>query len=419
MGKGKIICEKTYIFTLVVETVIIIHVIEVEELTDAQAMKSKLVELGSQLTKEDLKQELDWVCEKLLRNLNSYGSQFPSAEAENGKYRREENTDWTNGFWTGMLWIAYEHTSDTRFKEAADRHVQSFKERLEKHIVLDHHDLGFLYSLSTGAAYKICQDETIVHMLIEAADKLISRFQEKGGFIQAWGQLDNEEEHRLIIDSLMNLPLLYTVTQLTGDQTYSDRATTHYYSVVNNIFRDDYSTHHTFYFDPKTGNPLKGVTHQGFKDDSCWARGQAWAVSGLPFNSKHQSTLRDEKLYKEAVDYFIGQLPEDIVPYWDFAFIREDKQSRDSSSLSIAACGLLEAGKQNLYPNAHSLAAGMVKYMMDHYTSKDDPENEGLLLHGVYAYAHGKGIDEPNIWGDYFYVEALYRLLNPTWETYW
>ena len=115
----------------------------------------------------------------------------------------------------------------------------------------------------------------------------------------------------------------------------------------------------------------------------------------------------------------MAHLPEDLIPYWDFDFTDQHPSDKDSSSLAIAACGLMEAEKLAAFPEAEMLAKGMVYQLGEHYSAKHLPENEGLLLHGVYAHAEGKGIDEPNLWGDYFYLEALIRLANPQWQRYW
>lgn len=388
-------------------------------MVELQRLKERLIDSGNLLTKNEIENELDWICKKLKTNLGRYQDKFPSAEATNGKYRLKNNDDWTNGFWTGMLWIAFEYTQDETFKMAALDQIKSFERRLKENVVLDHHDLGFLYSLSVGAGYRITKNEEFIPLLKGAADKLLERYQPKGEFLQAWGSLNNREEYRLIIDSLINLPLLFDVWRLTGDERYYEKAVNHYHQVINHIFREDYSTYHTYYFNPENGEPLRGATHQGFRDDSCWSRGQAWAVLGVPLNSSYAPSLRSEFVYQEAVNYFLSHLPEDVVPYWDFAFTKEDNQVRDSSALAIAACGLLTAKNMNLYPNADKLAAGMVKVLSESYTSREKEDNEGLLLHGVYAYQEGKGVDEPNLWGDYYYMEALFRLLRPTWETYW
>lgn len=149
--------------------------------------------------------ELDRICGVIKKNMDRYGTDFPSACATNGRYRIKKNDDWTNGFWTGMLWMAYLYTGDGSYKELAMKNVESFGERLKEHFVLDHHDIGFLYSPSAAAAWRVTGDDRLKDMITDAADVLAGRFQERGGFIQAWGKMGAEKEYRLIIDSLLSL----------------------------------------------------------------------------------------------------------------------------------------------------------------------------------------------------------------------
>ena len=154
-------------------------------------------------------EELTRICGVIEKNMERFGTKFPSACAEGGVYEVTENDDWTNGFWTGMLWMAYQYTVEEKFRDLACENLKSFERRLDEHVVLEHHDIGFLYSLSVGAGYRILRDEHQKEVLLRAADVLAERYQEKGGFIQAWGKKNAPNEYRLIIDSLMNLPLLY------------------------------------------------------------------------------------------------------------------------------------------------------------------------------------------------------------------
>lgn len=385
---------------------------------DLKKTKESLTGRSATVTLELVRQELDWICEKIERNMNRFGDHFPSACSENGRYRIKENDDWTNGFWTGMLWMAYLHTQDAKFSRLAKENIKSFQRRLNDHYVMDHHDIGFLYSLSVVAGYRITKDETLAVTILKAADCLAGRFQEKGGFIQAWGKLDCNNEYRCIIDSLLNLPLLYEASRLCGNNHYAEIADCHYDNLIRHIIRPDHSTYHTYYFNPKTGEPSHGATHQGFSDDSCWARGQSWAVLGIPLHERIRGTSDDRQAYTKLVDYFIGHLPGKLVPYWDLTFTDQDHQPYDSSALAIAACGLLEAEKLNYYEQAGDLAKGMLAVLKETCSSRQE-DAEGLLLHGVYAFAEGKGIDQANLWGDYYYMEALMRLCKPAWDTFW
>lgn len=384
-----------------------------------QENKVRLIDLGKNVTAEWLEKQIDFCIQKLEKNMERYGTAFPSASATNGIYRIKPNDDWTNGFWTGMLWLAYEWTGNDRFLKRALENIQSFQQRLDDHFVLDHHDIGFLYSLSAGAGYRITGDEACKKELLQAADVLTARFQEQGNFIQAWGKCGDPKEYRLIIDSLINLPLLFEAAKISGNTSYAETAEKHYRTLLETVIRENATTFHTYYFDPTNGKPTHGATHQGNSDDSIWARGQSWAVLGIPLNEVSMGATVIPEIYSSVVDVFIENLPSDLVPYWDFDFNDALPSEKDSSALAIAACGLLEASSLDAYPEAASIAAGMIYQLGELYTTKDLPENEGLLLHGVYAHGEGKGIDEPNLWGDYFYFEALMRLAKPEWQRYW
>lgn len=384
-----------------------------------QENKQRLLSLGEKVTDAWLIEKITACIQQIEKNSQRFGTQFPSACGTNGKYRIKANDDWTNGFWTGMLWLAYEWTKQEEFLTRAMENIASFQERLDRHFVLDHHDIGFLYSLSAVAGYKITADEQCKQEAIQAADVLLARFQEKGAFIQAWGNYGDPKEYRLIIDSLLNLPLLFEATKLSGDPRYFDAAQKHYHTLLNTVIKADATTFHTYYFDPETGQPSHGATHQGNSDHSVWARGQSWAILGIPLNESYLHTQPFPKNYGQIVDVFLAQLPADLVPYWDFDFNDQTPSDKDSSALAIAACGLLEAAKMQAFPDAQLLAKGMIYQLGEHYAASQVPDNEGLLLHGVYAHAEGKGIDEPNLWGDYFYLEALIRLAVPDWQRYW
>lgn len=384
-----------------------------------QENKERLITLGNSLSSQWLDTQLTNCIKKIEKNMKRFGNQFPSACGTNGQYRLKENDDWTNGFWTGMLWLSYEATKNEKFLLQAMQNIASFQERLDNHFVLDHHDIGFLYSLSAGAGYKITHNEDCKATLLQAADVLMARFQPNGEFIQAWGKYGAAKEYRLIIDSLINLPLLFEASRLSNDTRYADVAKKHYHTLMNTVIRENATTFHTYYFNPETGAPSHGATHQGNSDESIWARGQSWAVLGIPLDESFLHSNPFPPNYPAIVDCFIEHLPADLVPYWDFDFTDEMPSAKDSSSLAIAACGLLEASKMKAYPDAKALAKGMIYQLGELYTPKEDEENEGLLLHGVYAYAEGKGIDEPNLWGDYFYLEALMRLTNEEWQRYW
>lgn len=375
------------------------------------------------LTKDEVKDAIESAIKQIEANMNYFEDRFPTPATKSNKYLVIDNIEWTTGFWTGMLWLCYEYTNDNRYLELANKNVESFLHRIENRIELDHHDLGFLYSLSCVSAYKLTKSESAKKAAILAADKLIERYQSVGGFIQAWGKPGVKEDYRLIIDCFLNIPLLYWASDVTGDKKYRDIATQHFETASNNVIRNDSSAYHTFYFNPDDGTPVRGVTRQGYSDDSSWARGQAWGVYGIPLNYIYTKNESAFNLYKGMTNYFLNRLPKDYVCYWDLIFNDGSEQSRDSSAAAIAVCGMHEMNKYlpevDEYKEVYKYAMHTIlKSLIENYTADKTVEGQPLLFHGVYSWHSGKGVDEGNIWGDYFYLEALIRFYK-NWNLYW
>ncbi|PVM77661.1 glycoside hydrolase family 88 protein [Caulobacter radicis] len=354
-------------------------------------------------------------------SLDRFTDAFPKPSSEDGVYAPMDNTEWTNGFWTGMLWLAFEASGEARYRLAAERQVESFRDRIEREVNVDHHDLGFLYSLSCVAAWKLTGSMSGREAALAAARRLMTRYLPAAGIIQAWGDLsDPEQAGRMIIDCNLNLPLLYWASEETGDPTFRIAADSHIAQAAKHIVRPDASTFHTFYMDPKSGQPVGGKTHQGFSDTSCWARGQAWGVSGFPLVHRYKPDPGLIDLAARLANYLLNRLPDDLVCCWDLVFTDAE---RDSSAAAIAACGLLELARalpladpdRETYEAA---ALAMVETLGEHYLLPLGQPGTGILAHGVYHMPNRVGVDEACIWGDYFFLEALVRLTR-VWEPYW
>lgn len=397
-----------------------------------------------EITDKELQEAMEFCVKQIVHVLPEFTEKFQNAYSVDNFYAPIDNVDWTNGFWTGEIWLAYEYVCDNpeaaamlrigtpqaakeALRSAAEVQIDSFLHRIRNKITVDHHDMGFLYSPSCVAGYKLIGSEKGKEAAILAADQLTARFHEKGEFIQAWGQMGHPDNYRLIIDCLVNLPLLYWASEETGEEKYRTVAEKHIYTAVKNVIREDYSTWHTFFFNPETGEPSHGATCQGYRDGSAWARGQAWGVYGLA--TAYRYTKREEyiELFKKVTEYFMDHLPSDLVPYWDLEFTDGDDQPRDSSSALIAACGMLEMAKYLSEEDAAyyiSLAKKLLKAIYDNCAVKDMSESNGLVLHATYSNhspyntCNHYGVDECNIWGDYFYMEALTRLMKD-WGQYW
>lgn len=380
------------------------------------------------INKQILQHAADNAVQVLKDNLPLFVQNFQMSNSDNNFYKPSDNVEWTTGFCTGEYWLAYELTNDEEFRKAALTQVDSFLNRIENKIDVNHHDMGFLYTPSCVAAYKLTQSQQGKTAAILAADNLIARFQEKGQFLQAWGELGATENYRLIIDCLLNLPLLYWASEVTGDEKYATLAKIHTNTSLANLVREDNSTYHTYFFDKQTGKPTHGVTHQGYRDGSAWARGQAWGVYGTALAYRYTKQTQCKDLFLKVTDFFIQHLPQDNVPYWDLDFTDGSGEPKDSSAAAIAVCGILEMLpmlNEEEKERYQKVADAMMESLMQNYAVQNSTQSNGLLLHGVYAknsphnpIPKDRGVDECNTWGDYFYMEALVRYLTK-WNPYW
>ncbi len=381
-----------------------------------------------QITEEEIREGINQCSRQILRILPEFTDKFQTAASKNLFYGKIDNTDWTNGFWTGELWLAYEYSKDDSLKEAAMIQCNSFYERILNKIAVDHHDMGFLYSLSCVAAYKLTGNEKAKDAAIMAADNLLTMYRTKGEFIQSVNMPDNQEEYRLIVDCLMNLPLLYWASEVTGDDKYKNIAITHFETTSKVIMREDGSAAQAVLFDVNTGEYLRQYTRQGYSDDSSWSRGQAWAIYGPALTYKYTGIKECKDMFRKATDYYMKHLPEDMIPYFDLTIIEGDDWPRDSSAAAIAVCGMLEMAKHLEQEEAEyytDIAKRIVKSLYDNCMVRDPELSNGLLLHGTYCcytpynlMTGDNGRDECCSFGDYFYLEALTRLMCD-WKMYW
>jgi len=366
------------------------------------------------------------------RNVDRFAAGYPDDATVDGVYPvrpasshapQGANHGWTTGFWPGMLWTAWHLTGDDVFSSAALALVPDFLDRVERRVDVDMHDLGFVYVPSCVAAWQEAGDARARDGAVEAAELLMKRLVEPAGIFQAWGDLaDPAHQGRTIIDSLLNMPLLYWASAQTGDGSFADAAAGHARQLRDRIVRPDGSTFHTYWWDPVTGEPVRGGTAQGRADVTPWARGQAWGVYGFALNHRHTGDPTLLAASRRCADYLLERLPADEVPFWDLSFTDGDDEERDSSAAAIAVCGLLELAEA-LDGDAgrpyEAAAHEILSSLATGYAPGPGSGSDALLLHGVYSKPAGHGVDEGNLWGDYFYLEALGRVARPGWRGYW
>lgn len=390
---------------------------------------------------DTVQQALHTAIAQVRQNIPAFTDVCQNHSSVKGFYPPCTNTQWTCGFWPGELWLSYEATGDKIFRDTAEIQVKSFVNRIDQKICVDHHDMGFLYSPSCVAAWKVTGSEEGRNAALKAADQLLSRWQEKGCFFQAWGAMDSSDNYRYIIDCLLNTPLLYWASGETKNPEYAEKARLHTATCMANSIREDGSTYHTFFMDRESGKPLRGETCQGYRNDSYWARGQAWSIYGTALAYRYDRKEAYKAMFEKTLTFYLTKLPEDYVPYWDMIFNDGNAahdgevEPKDSSSASIVACGLLDmadqlekTGRTDCQAEIRryrELAGKMIRSLIERYAVQDPAVSNGLVLHGTYSKKSPyntctpEGVDECVSWGDYFYLEALIRMTKPDWKLYW
>jgi unsaturated chondroitin disaccharide hydrolase len=341
------------------------------------------------------------------RNMDRFGDRFPTT-GEDGRYRLIPNENWLAGFWTGILWLAYASAHAPRFRETAESLLPSFRQRLDERINLTH-DLGFLYTLSAVAQWRLTGDPFARDLALRAADLLRARFRPAYQALQAW---DGEENAgRIIIDSMMNLPLLYWASHETGDPGYQDVAARHAETTRRYLLRPDGSTNHTYLFDPGSGRPAGAKTHQGWSDGSLWSRGQAWAIYGFAIAAEALGDRRFLEAAQLAADRLLAESPADSVPYWDLRIPAAAPQWRDSSAGAIAAAALLRLGRV-AGKEQYQSAGRVLIHSLTTTCAASERTGEAMLTHGALHVPKGWATDNYLIFGDYFWLESLCSTLG-------
>lgn len=333
--------------------------------------------------------------------------------------------DWVVSFQSGQLWLALQLTGDPAFLAAARARRPVFRAILANRQAQDH-DLGFQFSLSCVADWVMTGDTDAREMALEAAKLLLSRYRPEGRYIQAWnaiaphGQVDpHQAAGRIIADTLQNLALLYWAHAQTGREDFRKAADGHAQSAMAHLVRADDTSFHTFLFDPITGAPLRGETHQGHSNDSCWSRGQAWLIHGYA----QSALVTGNRAYLDVARRLAAKaeklMGSDRVPAWDYSAPEGATAPRDSSAGAVMAAGVYMIAQQLPAEAAHWRNFGdrLLAGLLDECDLTADPDALGMLAHGA-AHVGSGYADNMLPYGDYYFMEALMRSLGHT-QFFW
>lgn len=327
--------------------------------------------------------------------------------------RKATAEEWCSGFWSGILWMDYGYSHDSIVGQAAEGYTAALRSCVYRPVY--DHDLGFITFCSFGKGYEQNHNATYRQTPLDAADSLATLFRSLAGTILSWPRnVKMFGGHNTIMDNMMNLDLLFWASRHGGNPLLYDIAVTHAKTTMKRHFRPDGGCYHVAVYDTLTGDFIKGVTHQGYADNSTWARGQSWAVYGytMVYRYTHEKVFLD--FAQKVANYYLSRLPEgDLIPKWDFDD-PDPKAPKDASAACVVADALLElqqyvGGQKG--QQYREKAVEMLRQLSspEYFSGK---RNDAFLLHSTGHHPAGSEIDASIVYADYYYLEALLRLRN-------
>ncbi|MCC7021579.1 MAG: glycoside hydrolase family 88 protein [Thermomicrobiales bacterium] len=348
--------------------------------------------------------------ESQVRSLITRHPDYFPLYTEEGKWQhgREAWTNWCEGFLGGMMWIFARRGGDLFWRERAEHYSRLIEERQFDTNV---HDLGFVFWSTWKRWFDLAGDERLNQRVIQAGRTMELRFNEEGKYLRSFVAPES-----CFIDIMMNVGIIFYAASETGDEDLLRKAREHCLTTRRYLVRGDGSTAHEGIFDLQTGEFLRESTHQGWRDDSSWARGQCWALYGFGTAYRLSGDARFLDTAERCADFYIERTPAHGVPPNDW----EEPSPRrpyESSAAAIAASGLFQLAELTRDPDRADHYRGYARRILDtlltpEFLAIETPGWEGILKHGSYHERKDLGVDESVMWGEYFFVEALDKLLG-------
>ncbi|NJN83542.1 MAG: hypothetical protein HC802_15500 [Caldilineaceae bacterium] len=345
-----------------------------------------------------------------LRQLIESHPDFFPMYTQGGKWRHsgEAWTNWCEGFLGGQLWLLYQHTGEPYWREKAEHYSRLVEHRKDDR---DVHDLGFVFWSTWKRWFDLTGDPLLNATVIHAGQTMGLRFKEKGQYLRSF-----VADESLFIDIMMNVGIIFYAALQTGDEKLLRIANQHCLTTRRTLVRGDGSTAHEGLFDLESGEFLRQSTHQGWRDDSAWARGLTWALYGFGTAYTFTQDVRYLQTAEACANFYIEQTPAHGVPPNDWDEGNPDSPY-ESSAAAIAASGLLQLAKLTGDAAASRLYHDYALQIVDTLTGPeflaiDTPGWEGILKHGMYHERRGLGVDESVMWGEYFFLEAVSKVLG-------
>jgi len=351
----------------------------------------------------------DFAGTQLRHLIETYPDYFPMYTV-GGKWKHggEAWTNWCEGFLGGQLWLMYRHTHDEYWRAKAEHYSRLIAHRnIDRNV----HDLGFLFWSTWKRWYDLTGDPAVNAIVIEAGRTQSLRFKEKGKYLCSF-----VADESLFIDIMMNVGIVFYAALQTREENLLRIATEHCLTTRKYLVRGDGSTSHEGIFDLNTGEFLRQSTHQGWRGDSSWARGLAWALYGFGTVYGFTHDARFLQTAEACANFYLERTPAHGVPPndWDEP---NPVLPYESSAAAIAASGMLnlsrmttDVARARLYYDYALRILGTL--MTPEFLANETQGWEGILKHGMYHQRKGLGVDESVMWGDYFFLEALSKVMG-------
>jgi unsaturated chondroitin disaccharide hydrolase len=365
--------------------------------------------MDEKLLRPRLEHVFEFAARQLRRLIENHPNAFPMY-TRNGKWNLEGETwtNWCEGFLGGQLWLLFQHNGDPFWREQAEHYSRLIEPRKTDHNV---HDLGFLFWSTYKRWHALTGDPGLNEVLVTAGKTMGLRFRQKGQYLRSFLAEDS-----LFIDIMMNVGIVFYAAQQSGDTHLSDIALRHCLTTRKYLVRGDGSTSHEGIFDLESGLFLRQSTQQGWRDDSSWARGLSWALYGFGTVYALTGDARFLETAESCARFYIERTPNHGVPPNDW-----DEPAPvlpyESSAAAIAASGLLQLATLVQDRSRAFTYRTYALLILSTLTGPDfladrTPGWEGILKHGMYHQRKGLGVDESVMWGEYFFLEACWRVLH-------
>ena len=314
---------------------------------------------------------------------------------------------WAGGFLTGMMWIFAERTGEAWWREQAEKYCLLLEPRKND---TGTHDIGFVLDPSWGRWYELDPSPHAREVLSQGGRTMAGRLQQAGGYLSTW-----VDPGSTFIDVMMNVGVIFRAAELTGDQGLREIALRHCLTSRRYLMRGDGSTLHEGWFDVTTGEFLRAATHQGWRSDSSWARGQAWAIYGFAVAYGYTRDARLLDAACRAADYYIEHTPDHGVPPNDW-LEPDPPRPWEASAAACAAAGMLRLaeGQERIAGDPRAASryrqyglTVLATLRSTEFIAVDTPGWEAVVRHATYHQDTQLAVDQSVMWGDYYFVEAL------------